>query len=183
MRRSFSEGTTAVLSAKLEALTSEEPSRAALESLHISWCGPEAAQVVLGLTRSAFAGQEELEPPSSATRETLEVVGPDLRAGRGVLAELGGQPIAAARVVLFDDHTHVRRLAVDPGFRRRGVASNVMGWLHCEAAGLGYNYVSLGARKALPSNRLLYEKLGYYEVEDHGFWVELHFDLRPREVE
>jgi len=153
----------------------------ALGELGISWCGAEAAPVVLELTRRAFAGQEALEPPSSATRETLEVVGSDLSAGRGVTAALGGQTVAVARVVLFDDHLHVRRLAVEPRFRRRGVASELMAWLHTEAAASGYDYVSLGVRKALLPNRELYEKLGYYEVQDHGFWVELRFDLhRPR---
>lgn len=151
-----------------------------IDQLHISWCGPEAAQVVHDLTQAAFAGQETLEPPSGVTRETLEVVRADLGAGRGVLAELGGGRVAAARALFLDDHLHVRRVSVDPGFRRRGLASSVMGWLHHEAADLGYEHVSLGVRKALPSNRLLYEKLGYYEVEDHGFWVELRFDVRPR---
>jgi tRNA threonylcarbamoyladenosine biosynthesis protein TsaE len=159
-------------------LTSPETSLA-LEDLHISWCGPEAAQVVLALTRAAFAGQETLEPPSSATRETLETVEADLAAGRGVLAELDGKPVAAARVLVFDDHLHLRRLAVHPGFRRVGLASSVICWLHDKASQLGKDHMSLGVRKALPSNRSLYEKLGYYQVKDHGFWVELRFDLRP----
>jgi hypothetical protein len=40
--------------------------------------------------------------------------------------------------------------------------------------------MTLGVRKALPSNRSLYENIGHYQVKDHGFWVELRFDLRPQ---
>jgi tRNA threonylcarbamoyladenosine biosynthesis protein TsaE len=160
-------------------MTSQELSRA-VENLHISWCGPEAAQVVLELTRASFAGQETLEPPSGATRETLETVEADLIAGRGVLADLGGEPVAAARVLVLDDHLHVRRLAVHPGFRRLGLASSVMRWLHEQSFQLGHDHMTLGVRKALLSNQWLYEKLGYYQVKDHGFWVELRFDLRPQ---
>ena len=154
-----------------------DPSLAS-DGLHISWCGPEAAQVIHDLTQVAFAGQEGLQPPSGATRETLEVVRADLEAGRGVLVRVGVETVAAARVLIFEDHVYVRRVAVDPRFRRRGLASKLMGWLHDEIAELGYGHVILGVRKALPANRLLYEKLGYYLVEDHGFWVELRYDLR-----
>jgi ribosomal protein S18 acetylase RimI-like enzyme len=121
-----------------------------------------------------------LEPPGGANRETLETVEADLLAGPGVLAELGGKPVAAARVLIFDDHLHVRRLGVHPGFRRLGLASAVMRWLHNQSFRLGHDHVTLGVRKALPSNQSLYEKLGYYQVKDNGFWVELRFDLRPQ---
>jgi tRNA threonylcarbamoyladenosine biosynthesis protein TsaE len=160
-------------------MPSRELSRA-VENLQISWCGQEAAQVVLELTRASFAGQETLEPPSGATRETLETVEADLVAGRGVLAELGGKPVAAARVLIFDDHLHVRRLGVHPDFRRLGLASAIMRWLQDQSSRLGHDHMTLGVRKALPSNQSLYEKLGYYQVKDHDFWVELRFDLRPQ---
>jgi GNAT superfamily N-acetyltransferase len=62
----------------------------------------------------------------------------DLRAGRGEVAELEGRRVAAARVLLLHDHLHVRHVAVRPGFRRWGVATRVMQWLHGQAASLGY---------------------------------------------
>ena len=144
----------------------------------IAWCGPEAAQTVHMLTRAAFAGQELLSPPSSATAETIEVVEADLAAGRGVLAAVGGAPVAAARVLLFEDHLQVRRVAVHPDFRRAGLATAIMRWLQERATDMGYDYVALGARKAISANRALYERLGYYEVADHGFWVEMRLDLQ-----
>ncbi len=151
--------------------------------LVLCWCGPEEAATVHTLTQSAFKGQELLEPPSSATRETLEVVRSDLEAGRGVVGWLGDRPVAAARVLFFDDHLHVRRIAVHPPYRRRGIASSLISWLHEQAAQRGYRYVALGTRKALHLNRVLYERLGYHQVRDNGFWVEMHHVLGPQEAD
>lgn len=144
-----------------------------MSGLDIAWCGPEAAPVVHELTQLAFGPQALRDPPSGAVRETLEVVAADLTEGRGVLARCGSRPVAAARVLLPEDHLHLRRLAVHPELQRRGIATAVMEWTHAQASALGYHEVRLGVRKAVMPNQALYEKLGYSQVADHGFWIEL----------
>ena len=148
----------------------------------MEWCGPEAAAEVHRLTQAAFAPQAVLDPPSGATRETVEVVRADLAEGRGVLAHLGRRPVAAARVLLEERHVHVRRVAVDPGFHRQGIARILMCWIHAEATRLGYAEVRLGVRKQLLAPRALYESLGYRQATDEGYWVVLRLSL-PAEVE
>lgn len=148
-----------------------------LNSLDITWCGPEAAGVVHALTLAAFAPQAALEPPSSATRETVDIVEADLAEGRGVLARFGPHTVAAARVLLRGDHLHLRRLAVHPDFHRRGIAMDVMRWVHDQAAVLGFSEVRLGVRNALPANLALYRRLGYEDVSDHGYWTEMRLAL------
>jgi ribosomal protein S18 acetylase RimI-like enzyme len=149
----------------------------ALNDLCLAWCDGKAARVVHELTQAAFAPQMSLDPPSGATQETLEVVRADLTEGRGVLASLNSRAVAAARALLFDDHVQLRRLAVDPEFQRRGIASALMRWVQDQASLLGYREIRVGVRKVLESNRALYEGLGYTQVGDHGYWVELRLWL------
>ncbi|MGH9047344.1 MAG: GNAT family N-acetyltransferase, partial [Acidimicrobiales bacterium] len=148
-----------------------------MADLIIGWCGTEAAPVVHALTQAAFAPQVTLEPPSGATRETLEVVEDDLARGRAVVASLTGRTVAAARVLFSDGRLHLRRVAVHPDFQRRGIARALMTWVHAEAARLGCFEVRLGVRKALGSTRRFYENLGYELASDEGFWVWLALDL------
>jgi len=141
--------------------------------VRIGWCTDHDAPIVHALTQAAFAAQAGLDPPSGALRESVERVADDLRDGRGVLARLDARPVAAARVLFPAGHLHVRRVAVEPSLQGRGIATTLMGWLHEEAAALGYSEVRLGVRTALKSNLALYESLGYRPCADHGFWVEL----------
>lgn len=147
--------------------------------LRIAWCGPEAAATVHALTQAAFAPYGSLKPPSTALRETVEIVRTDLEQARGLVAHLDELPVAAARTLTLDNHLHLRRLAVHPDYQRRGLATAVMHWVQDQAISLGYEEIRLGARNALPANRALYENLGYRAVMDHGFWTEFRLDLRP----
>ena len=80
-------------------------------------------------------------------------------------------------MILRTDHLYVRRLAVDPSFQRQGIASALMRGLHDQAVLMGYGEVRVGVRKALESNRALYRGLGYAEVDDQDYWVELRLVL------
>jgi tRNA threonylcarbamoyladenosine biosynthesis protein TsaE len=148
-------------------------------SLAIDWCGPERATEVHSLTQAAFAPQAALDPPSGATRETLEVVRADLAAGRGVLALLAERPVAAARLMFKDDHVVVRRVAVDPRSQGLGIGRSVMAWIHENLRRDGHRDVRLGVRKALTAQRAFYEGLGYGQETDEGLWVGLRLRLVP----
>jgi tRNA threonylcarbamoyladenosine biosynthesis protein TsaE len=149
------------------------------DGLAIDWCGPERATEVHALTQAAFAPQAALDPPSGATRETLEVVRADLAEGPGVLAWLDLRPVGAARTLFADDHVLVRRVAVDPSFQRRGIGGALMAWIHDEVRRQGKPEVRLGVRKTLTAQRAFYAGLGYRERSDEGLWVGLCVVLTP----
>jgi tRNA threonylcarbamoyladenosine biosynthesis protein TsaE len=129
-------------------------------------CGPEAAGVVHRLTQAAFAGYGSLAPPSGALRETVDVVRGDLANGGGAIAHLDGSAVGCLRWELRDDF-HVRRVAVDPAFARRGVGRALMHWAEDEARRRGHAAVTVGVRIALPGNQQFYETLGYEVVGEH----------------
>lgn len=149
-------------------------------SLEIAWCGPESAAELHDLTQASFAEQAGLVPPILALSESVDAVAAELTARRGVLVREEGRGVAGCRVVLEDDTLHVRRLAVLPTHRRRGIATALMAWLEHEAATAGLAEVRLGVRDDLPDNRRLYERLGYAPVAHHGFWTEMRKPVASR---
>ncbi len=142
--------------------------------------GAEAAGVVHALTRAAFGGYGWLDPPSGAMAETEDVVREELAARPGAVAYVDGVAAGCCRLAERDDGTlHVRRLAVDPAYRGRGVASALMRWAESTARTEGRAELRVGVRVQLPDNRAIYEHLGYVLVAEHEVWVELAKPLRP----
>lgn len=130
-------------------------------------CGPERAEEVHRLTQLAYQGQELLDPPSGASRETPEKVREQLDAYGGALALLAGEVVGCLRWDLhIDRDLYVKRLAVDPACRRRGVGSALMDWAESEARRRGLEGVILGVRIALADNLDFYRSLGYRVVGD-----------------
>ncbi|MGH2364636.1 MAG: GNAT family N-acetyltransferase [Steroidobacteraceae bacterium] len=148
-----------------------------IDGLAIAWCGPEAAELVHQLTQAAFAPQALLDPPSGAVSETVEVVREHLTSGRGIVATVGGEAVATARVGLHDEYLHLRRLAVRPDCQRRGIGRAIMLWLRCQAPKLGRHEIRLGVRHDMPGNRALYAALDYLPLSEHGYWTEMRLRL------
>lgn len=134
----------------------------------IAVCGAERAEDVHRLTQEAFRELTWLDPPSGALRETLERVRGDLAAGGGAIAELQGEPVGCLRWEPGEDGTlHVRRVAVVPHARRRGVGRALMTWAEEEAGRRGCDAVTVGVRNTLPGNLAFYRGLGYEIVGEH----------------
>ena len=79
-----------------------------------------------------------------------------------------------------DGGLYVARVAVDPAFRRRGVARRLLGEAEAAARALGLPRLHLGTRLVLADNRALFASCGFVEVGRHahpGFavatWVEM----------
>ncbi len=151
----------------------------------------EDAAAILMITRAAFEEyQGRLDPPSGAHKETLEhlhqgVFQPEHGAA---LALVDGQPVGALRWSIDPqrDHLYVGRVAVLPAYRRRGVASALMGWAEDHARALGLPAIQIGARLQLPENIRFYEQLGYqitgygqHAGYDHPTFAEMRKDLNP----
>lgn len=133
------------------------------------------------LTRRAFAGQDTLEPPSGATQETGTDVATWITDNGGLVAlDDVGAVVAAARFSHQDGGFWLRRVAVRPDLRRRGLAGQLIGQAEREAARLGHREMRVGVRKPLVDNIVYWQRRGFRDHADHGFWVELR---RPLPIE
>lgn len=113
-------------------------------------------------------------------RETEATVRDDLERGGGALAWAGSEAIACLRFERKADYLHVRRVAVDPDWQRRGIGQALMQWAHDFARGQGYRQVRVGVRPALAGNLRFYVRLGYRLLAEHkhpGYrdvtWIEM----------
>lgn len=157
---------------------------ATVEHLQIWQCGAEAAAEIHRLTNLAFGGYGWLDPPSGALSETEADVLQDLTRDHGLLASVEGRTVAGLRFESRPDHVHVRRVAVDPAFQRRGIGRALMEWIHEYCRAEGIREVRVGVRSQLPGNRLFYEQLGYQVIAGHSHpghtdvtWYEMSFRL------
>jgi tRNA threonylcarbamoyladenosine biosynthesis protein TsaE len=131
------------------------------------------AVAVHALTREAFAGQETLQPPSGATRETVEDVASWI-ADNGAVVLLDGEDIvAAARFSHQDGGFWLRRVAVRTDRRGRGLAGLLIDAGEREAARLGHREVRVGVRRPLVANIAYWRRRGFADEAEHDFWVEL----------
>lgn len=136
--------------------------------------GPADAPAVRELTRAAFAGQDALEPPSGAFRETVEDIAADLAAHGGLVAVgADGTVDAALRFSEHDGAFWLRRVAVRPELRGRGVASLLVEHGLREGPRRGYGEVHIGVRRPLVDNHDYWRRRGFEAVAEHDFWVEL----------
>lgn len=153
--------------------------------MEVRVCGYDAAPVVHALTQAAFAGYEALDPPSGASRETVEAVRRDLEAAGGALAWLDSRPVGCLRFVVAADHLHVRRVAVTPELQGTGIGRALMAWAEAQAENRGLPRVTVGVRLSVPGNLAFYRRLGYEVVAEHAHpgyerptWVSMQKGVR-----
>jgi N-acetylglutamate synthase len=92
------------------------------------------------------------------------------KVGYGV-ATLDGATTGVVRGALVDDWLHVGRLEVDPVFRRRGLASALMGALHTWGVEHGAGRAVLEVAEANSGALALYAGLGYAPHHRYRYWV------------
>ena len=140
--------------------------------------GEVDAAEVQALTLRAFAGQESLTPPSGALSEPLETIRSDFAEQGGVLLrDEDGTLVATCRIRDLDQAWVVRRCAVEPSLRRRGLGRQLVEAAQDWAAEQGALRVHVGVRDALVDSRQFWTRLGYEPLIQHGgFWTEL---VRP----
>jgi tRNA threonylcarbamoyladenosine biosynthesis protein TsaE len=132
------------------------------------------------LTLSAFGGQDTLEPPSGALSETADTVRSDFAAGGGLLLrDDDGRLIGSCRVRPLGAAWVVRRCAVDPSYRGKGLGRQLVDEAAAWAVDEGALHLHVGVRDALPGNRVFWERQGFHVLASHGFWTEL---VRPLQV-
>lgn len=92
------------------------------------------------------------------------------KVGYGV-ATLDGVTAGVVRGALVDGWLHVGRLEVDPAFRRRGLASALMGGLHAWGAEHRAGHAVLQVAEGNSGALALYAGLGYAPHHRYRYWV------------
>ena len=130
--------------------------------------GAERAAEVLAVVRAGFGAREVLDPPSTATEETVESVAAALGEHGGLLAtsELG--PVGAMLFEPAAEMLGLRRVAVDPDAQARGVAGAMVRHAERIAGERGFEGLRLRARAELPRTVRFWQHLGYTEVDADG---------------
>ena len=157
-------------------------------SLKIQGAGLDEAMRVFESMRLAFEEYRgRLHPESGALRETLEDVRAGIRSGGAFLAFIGEAVAGSARFRVFSDHVYGERIGVLPAYRGRGSAAALTKAIEAVARDRRVSQVQVKVRASLPSNLLLYEKLGYRVLESHPYpigtdvSITLGKNLVPRE--
>ena len=109
-------------------------------------------------------------------------------AGLFLVAEVDGVPAGCgAWRLLPSGEVEIKRVYVEPSFRRRGLARRLMAALESSAARAGHRCVVLNTGQEQPEALALYDRLGYRPVRGYGVYacapdaVFLGRDLGPRD--
>jgi GNAT superfamily N-acetyltransferase len=126
---------------------------------------PSDAAAAAALIRAAFAEQgKTTDPPSSALRETAEIVAEKLAAGGGAGIERESALIGVVLWTPQADALYFGRLAVAPAWRGRGLARLLIAAAEAEARRRGFSVLRLNARLELPANRRLFARRGFADA-------------------
>lgn len=134
---------------------------------HVVEVGPEAAADVVDVIHAGFRSRRSLDPPSTATDETIASVQQALAAHGGLLAT-GSEPTGALLFESRGEMLGLRRVAVHPSAQGAGVAGAMVGAAERVALSRGYDGLSLAARTELPATIRFWEHLGYDELAHSG---------------
>jgi GNAT superfamily N-acetyltransferase len=108
--------------------------------------------------------------PDSAVVEVA-----DFRPPRGtfLVAEVDGVPAACGAWRMHEDGVvEIKRVYVEPAFRRRGLAQVIMQALEESAARAGHRAVLLNTGLRQPEALALYARLGYRDVPGYGIYAD-----------
>lgn len=93
-------------------------------------------------------------------------------AGLFLVAEVDGVPAACgAWRLLPSGDVEIKRVYVEPAFRRRGLARRMMAALEDSAAAAGHRAVVLNTGQQQPEALALYDRLGYRPVPGYGVYA------------
>lgn len=136
--------------------------------IEVEEVGPEQAEEVLRAIRAGFGARELLDPPSSATSETLDSVEAALHDHGGLLAIAEAGPVGTLLFEPLGSMLGLRRVAVRPDDQGRGVARSMIRRAEAVAQARGYDGVRLHARAELPRTVRMWQQLGYAEADRAG---------------
>ncbi|HEV2529930.1 MAG TPA: GNAT family N-acetyltransferase [Thermomicrobiales bacterium] len=134
-------------------------------TLRIGLAQPEQAEALLALLQRAFAEQSQLDPPTGVSGETVDDIAATIESGQTIVGVLDGELIATVRYAITADSVYLGRLAVDPDYRRNGIATMMLEWVRAELLPAeGKQAIDVEVRAALPGNIRLFRDLGFREL-------------------
>lgn len=130
--------------------------------------GAEATGVVLGLVRAAYLRRPDLDPPSTYITETESTVASSLARSGGLVCRVSGTAVGAVLLEDAPGELRLRRLAVLPTARHRGVGTALVRSAESVAGSRGHDDVTAEVRTQLADVRRFWARLGYAEVGGDG---------------
>ena len=147
------------------------------EGVQVAEVGPAAVEDVLRIVRTAFADRVPLDPPSTATDETVESLSAVLAQDGGLLATLDGRPVGALLLGREQDALLLRRVSVLPEAQQQGVARVLLRTALDVGRARGLRRVQLTARAELPDTVSFWQRAGFGEVAREGVHLTLAKEL------
>jgi N-acetylglutamate synthase-like GNAT family acetyltransferase len=122
------------------------------------------AEAIAALIRRAFAQYRgRMQPEASALKESADSVRSAMEADPFVVARRAGHVVGCVAVQRRLDFAYIRRLAVEPEERRRGIGGGLMAQAEAQARRLGFSRLRVETRLALTENRAFFKALGFVE--------------------
>jgi len=150
------------------------------EAFEVQRCSDVSrAREIHAFTQAIF-GALDIDPPSSALKESEADFAARLSDETCFIVEADDKLIASMFCAVKDDALYIGRLAVDPAFRRRGIANALMEAAKAEARRLDLKRLTLGARILLPGNVALFRRHGFVVVRETchaGFRQPTSYDM------
>ena len=129
---------------------------------------------VLAAIHAGFGAREVLDPPSTASDETLASVAETLERHGGLVASSEMGPVGALLLEPHDDGLlGMRRVAVHPDAQGLGVAGALVAAAESLARERGFDGLRVHARAELPRTIRFWRHLGYREVARDGVHLTL----------
>jgi GNAT superfamily N-acetyltransferase len=144
---------------------------------------PRDAGALATLIRRAFAAQPATLPAPSALGVTAQSVAAHLATGGALVAEATGDCVGAVLWRQENRSLRLSRLAVDPAWRRQGIARMLLEDAARHARQGGLMRLVLATRVSLSDNRRLFASAGYVEVSlgrHDGFAEPTFIELEQR---
>ncbi|KAA1397373.1 tRNA (adenosine(37)-N6)-threonylcarbamoyltransferase complex ATPase subunit type 1 TsaE [Aeromicrobium ginsengisoli] len=144
-----------------------------MTALNVIHAGPEHAPQIVDIIHRSFGARPALDPPSTASEETVESVAAVLGTAGGLLVERRGLPMGA---MLFDEsrpgQLGLKRVCVDPDIQARGVASAMVGVAEDTAEERGKDGIWLDVREELPETVQFWSRRLYHPVGRDRQFIE-----------
>jgi ribosomal protein S18 acetylase RimI-like enzyme len=134
-------------------------------------------ETVVALIHRAFAAQPATVPPPSALKETATNISALVQKGGGILAEVECTGVGTVLWTKEGNALRLSRLAVDPAWRRQGIALALLRMAEERTRMMGLDRLTLSTRLSLTDNRRLFAAAGYVETsfESHEGFSEPTF--------
>jgi len=127
--------------------------------------GPDDAQLadIFALVHRCFAYMDgRIDPPSSLHRMTVADIARQCREGE--VWSLGAPLVACVLLTPRPDCLYLGKLAVDPGWRGRGLARQLVSLATDRARALGLPRLELETRIELVENHAAFRRLGFVKT-------------------